>query len=470
MVMTMFVGRKEELSLLSECMESNRAELVFVYGRRRVGKTGLLTEACRHREHVFSASREAPLQDQLKAFSREMFRAGAPAGRYLDTYQTWEDALLDIQNLPFKGKKIVVIDEFPYLVKSDPSLPSVLQNVWDASLKQCDITLVLCGSSMSFIEKELLSEKNPLYGRATVILKLAPLPYWDAAKFFPSYSAKERTVAYAILGGSPHYLLQFDPELSVAQNVVKSIFRRGAALYSETEFLMRQEFRETSVYNALVQAIALGATKLSEISQKTMIPTQKASVYLKNLIEVGLVEREFPVGAGIQEQTKGARGLYRIVDPFFRFWYAFVFTNLTALEAGDAEGVWRYEVEPELNAFSARPFEAICRSWMQQHNQTGGLPYRCSEIGRWWSGSAEIGILAKASRGKRAVAGECQFRNAAVGDCTLRNLKEKTDGFAWNVTDWYLFSKDGFTDHLKELAAHEETVHLVGIEELYVDC
>lgn len=465
--MNVFVGRSEELALLNDCFTSDRAELAIVYGRRRVGKTELLVEACRGRAHVFSASREAPMSEQLRAFSREMFAAGAPAGRYLDSYQSWEDAFRDIPNLPVEGKKIVVIDEFPYLVKADPSLPSVLQNIWDAVLCRADVALILCGSAMSFIEKELLAEKNPLYGRATVLLKVLPLPYTDAGAFFPAYSAAERIGAYAIVGGVPHYLLQFDPSLPLGENVKRSILRRGAALYSETEFLMRQEFRETAVYNALIQAIALGATQLNEIAQKTMVPAQKASVYLKNLIEVGLVEREYPVGAGLQERAKGQRGLYRISDPFFRFWYAFVFGNLTALEAGDAEGVWRYEVEPELNAFIAMPFEQICRDWMIAQNRAGELPFRCREVGRWWNDCDEIDVLALSSRGRRALAGECKFRGAPVDGRVLATLRKKARDVGAAVTDCYLFSKSGFSEGLTGEARADATIHLIDANRLY---
>ena len=462
-----FIGRKDELALLEDCYASPRAQLFILYGRRRVGKTELLREFIMGKEHVFCSAKEAPSEAQLASFSKEMFSAGAPAGRYLSSYQSWEQAFEDIPNLPFAGKKLVVIDEFPYLARSNSSVPSILQNAWDALLSRKDVMVILCGSSMSFIEKEVLSEKSPLYGRATAILKLLPLPYRDAAAFFPNWSLEDKAAAHCILGGIPHYLLQFDPQRSLADNIRAQILRRGAPLYSEVEFLMRQEFRETATYNAVVQAVALGATQLNDIAQKTMLPAKSLSTYIKNLIEVGILQREFPVGVGLQEQGKPQRGLYRICDNFFRFWYAYVYGNHSALEIGDAAGVWEHDVAPTLNAFCATPFEDMCRTWTLHANANGMLPIRCSDVGRWWNDSTEIDVLGLSKGGKKAVAGECRFKNSEVDSRVLAKLQAKAGSLNAEVALWCLFSRGGFTEALRKRCAGREDIRLLGLEELY---
>lgn len=462
----MFIGRSEELSLLEDAYLSARAQLVFVYGRRRVGKTELLNEFRKNKPCVFLAAKESSASVQLASFSQQMFAAGAPAGNYLDSYRSWDDALQDIVQLPFPGKKLVIIDEFPYLARADSSLPSVLQHAWDHALSKHNVMLVLCGSSMSFIEKEILSEKNPLYGRATALMKLRPLPYWDAARFFPEYSPQEHVIAHAILGGIPHYLLQFDPNRSIEENVKACILRSGSALYSEPEFLMRQEFRETAIYNSIIQAVALGATQLNEISQKTMLEASRLSPYLRNLIEVGILERELPVGIGLQERTKAKRGLYRICDSFFRFWYAFVFSNASALDAHDIEGVWRNIVYPALNHFAAAPFEDICKAWLWRQNAQGKLPFYCTEIGRWWNGS-EVDVMAVDAGMRHALIGECKFKNSPVGFDVLKKLQQKGDDLKPPVEGYYLFSRSGFTSGLREQASSLSDVHLVPCDKLY---
>ena len=303
-----FIGREHELNFLDRCYHASKAQLVFLYGRRRIGKTETLFEFARDKTHIFFAAPEATRDEQLALFSKRLFEAGAPASRYLSRFTSWTDALEEIIALPSSGRKLVIIDEFPYLVKSDPSLPSVLQNLWDSQLKSQDIMIVLCGSALSYIEGNLLAEKNPLYGRATGILKMEPMDYKTAAQFFPSYCPTDQVLAFSILGGIPHYLAQFDDCLTIEENIKRNILTKGCVLYSEVEFLLHQELRETSVYNGIIQAIALGATNLGEISSRAMIDSQKASVYLKNLIELGIVKREFSVGSRLSE-TMTASGV-----------------------------------------------------------------------------------------------------------------------------------------------------------------
>jgi len=206
-------------------------------------------------------------------------------------------------DLPYgERKKLLVIDEFPYMCHGNKSIPSILQNLWDSLLRDSNVMMILCGSAMSFIEKELLAEKNPLYGRATGIYKMKEMGFYDAAKFFPDYSARDKVLAYAVLGGIPHYLRQWNPKWTVAENVKKNILTKGCILYSEVDFLLHQELRETPIYNSIIEAVALGSTKVNDISQKSLLDDNtKTSVYLRNLIEhrgAGIFRRCENQGAG----------------------------------------------------------------------------------------------------------------------------------------------------------------------------
>lgn len=469
-----FIGREHELSFLDTCYRSEKAQLVFLYGRRRVGKTETLFEFSRNKEHIFFAAPEATREEQLFLFSRRLFEAGSSAGRYLTRFDSWHDALSEIAELPSEGRKLVIIDEFPYLVKSDPSLPSVLQNLWDSVLKNENVMIVLCGSAMSYIEDELLAEKNPLYGRATGILKMEPMAYKTAAEFFPAFSAEDQVFAYAILGGIPHYLAQFSDSLSIEDNIKQRILTKGCALYNEVEFLLHQELRETAVYNSIIQAVALGAASLNEIATRAMMDAQKASVYLRNLIELGIIEREFSVDASMKEQSKATRGLYRVADNFFRFWYAFVFPNKSDLEMLDVNGVYRFDVDPQLTPFASVTFEDICRSWLRRQNREGLLGTRFSDIGRFWNRQTEIDIVgyskAMGNRPKGAIKlfGECKFGSHPVGEIVLKELDDKIVGAGGGPADArFLFSRGGFTPSLAKVAGRNEGLRLVGIEELY---
>ena len=381
----MFIGREAELAFLQSKYEEKGGQLIVLYGRRRVGKTETLREFCKDKPHVFYSCTQSTDKVQLAKFSGRVLREDIPAKKYISEFADWESALRSVLDLPYGDrKKMLIIDEFPYMCKGNKSIPSILQNLWDAELKDQNVMIVLCGSAMSFVEKELLAEKNPLYGRATGIYKMTAMGFYDAIKFFPNYSDEDKVLAYAILGGIPHYLRQFDPELSVAENIKRKILTKGCVLYSEVDFLLHQELRETPIYNSIIEAVALNNTKLNDISTKALIEdTSKTSVYLKNLIELGIVEREFSVDAKAREKANANRGTYRLTDNFFRFWYAFGFTNYSQLEDGDVEGVYNYVIAPALDHFASYAFEDVCKEFVREMQKKNALPFRYSRMGKW---------------------------------------------------------------------------------------
>lgn len=463
----MFIGRKNELDFLEDKYHAQGGQLIVLYGRRRVGKTETLRKFCEDKDHVFYSCTETTNEQQLTSFSSRMFAKDIPAARYIKQFTDWEQALGSVSELPGSGKKLLIIDEFSYMVRNNRSIPSILQNLWDIRLKNEDVMIILCGSAMSFIEKEILSEKNPLYGRATGILKMNELDFYDAIKFFPNYSNLDKITAFSILGGIPHYLKQFDPQLSIDENIQRNILQRGSILYSEVEFLMRQELRETAVYNTIIQAVALGNTKLNDIFQKTQIDKNKLTVYLKNLIDLGIVRREFPVSDGIKEQANVQRGIYQIVDNFFRFWYAFVFPNISELEVGDIDGIYKYSVHPLLEQYTSRIFEEICIEYLRLLNRQNALPFRFVKIGRWWNKSDELDVMATDRDKNNFLLGECKFKNAKFDHSELNMTiakfvpKKKTA-----KVYYYLFSKSGFTADVKKASLQNE-IRLVNVDDMF---
>ena len=457
----------------------------MLYGRRRVGKTEVLHKFCEGKPHVFYSCRELSDTKQYMAFTERLLKSGIPAIKYSIAYSEWEMAFKSILEMPTDGKKkLLIIDEFPYMCKGNPSIPSILQILWDEEIKNQNVMIVLCGSAMSFIEKKILSEKKPLYGRATGIYKMNALPYNDAIKFFPYYSDEDKMLAYAILGGIPHYLRQFDPALTLHDNIIKNVLTKGCVLYNEVEFLIRQELREPAFYNTIIEAIALGNTQLNDIYLKTQIDKAKISVYLKNLIELQILEREFSVLSSGKEQATSTRGLYQITDNFFRFWFSFVFSNLSDLETGDEEGVFTHAVLPQINDFASPVFETVCREFIRGKNHKGELSFRVSKLGRWWgklnknvttengkekivAEDTEIDIVAFDAKSKNYILGECKFRNSAMDTSEFNNLKEKVSVIKKGAAmEYALFSKSGFTKGLTEQAEEDETIKLFSLSDI----
>lgn len=479
----MFIGRQAELKFLEDRYQSKRGEMIVLYGRRRIGKTETLREFCKDKPHIYFACTQSIDQVQLRNFSARMFTQDLPQKAYISEFASWDQAFQAICDLPFgPAKKLVVIDEFPYLCQGNPSIPSILQNLWDQKLHAENVMIILCGSAMSFMEKELLAEKNPLYGRATGIYKMEEMSFYDAIQFFPKYSPRDLVVAYAILGGIPHYLRQWDPDLSIRANVQGRILTKGCVLYSEVEFLLHQELRESPIYNAILEAVALGNTRLSDISQKSLVEnTSKTSVYLKNLTDLGIVEREFSVDAKWKTQANRRRGLYRLRDHFFQFWYAFGFPNFSQLEDGDVEGVYQYVIEPNLDAFASWAFEDICRDFVRGLQKQNALPFRYHQMGRWMGKTTvrdssapsglrtvetEIDLLAVNREGTAYLLGECKWKKRpfSYGEYldTLAKLSSLTKTASFHYA---LFSGHGFDPKLSaEAAANPTRLKLYDLE------
>lgn len=226
--------------------------------------------------------------------------------------------------------------------------------------------IILCGSATDVLEKGILAENHPLYGRATGIYKMKPMGFYEAALFYPDYSDKDKILAYAVLGGVPHYLNQLDPGLSLGENIKRNILTKGTVLYDELDYLLHQKLRETAIYNAILEAMALGSTTLKDISRNSLLnDTAKTSVYLKNLVDLGIVERDYSIDTGKEVQAHARRRAYHFTDSFFRFWYAYGFPNLSRLEEGDVEGVYQHVIEPTLQAFAALTFEEVCKEFVK---------------------------------------------------------------------------------------------------------
>jgi len=462
----MFIGREEELNFLEERYQAEEAQLLVLYGRRRIGKTETLRHFCEGKPHVFYSCTECTDEQQLKAFSERMLRTGMSAARYVDTFTSWEMALKSIVDLPGESKKLLIIDEFPYMVRMNQEIPSVLQKLWDQLLKDSSVMIILCGSAMSFIEKEILAEKNPLYGRATGILKMKEMGFYDAIQFFPKFSLEDKIVAYAILGGIPHYLKQFSDSLSLAENVKKHILTRGSILYSEVEFLMRQELRETTTYNTIITAVALGNTTLNDIYTKTQIEKTKLSVYLKNLMDLGIICREISVSEKIKVQANVQRGLYQLTDNFFRFWYAFAFPYLSELESGDVDGIWEYVIKDKLDYFVSWVFEDVCRQYLRKKNRKNELSFHFTQIGRWWNKTDEIDVVAMDAAREHFLIGECKYKNSLFPVSEFKRLQEKAYSLDIHVEkEFWIFSKNGFTTELNALAK-EQGVYAVDLQEI----
>ena len=464
-----FIGREDELEKFRSRFQSPNAELIFLYGRRRVGKTEFLRKFAEGKKAFFFSATESADFDQRSRFKNELLAFGIDCEHAL--LNDWQGIFRNLSKLRSDKKTLVIIDEFQYMFIGNKAIPSTLQNEWDVYLSKSNIMLVLCGSAMSFIEQKVLGGKNPLYGRATAIFKMKELPFSDAVRFFPKFTPQEKVIVYSILGGVPHYLKQFSPELNLVENIKQNILSRETILYNEIEFLLNKEFREVAVYNTIISAIAFGNTKLNEISQKTMLEGSKANAYINNLIEVGIVAKEFSVLDSIRDGANIQRGIYRIQNNFFRFWYKYIYPNKSEIELGYAANLADSILGSANTEFCSYVFEDICREFVTKLNFTGKLPIRARHIGKVFAKNLEVEIGALAD--KTIILGECKWTNAPIDTSVLRDLQEKGTKYpalsVFSSQYYYLFSKCGFTKGLLDIAACETHVKLFSLEDVLAD-
>lgn len=466
---TEFYGRLGELETLQDAYESQSAEMAIIYGRRRIGKTALIQKFCEEKPVFFYTAKAWKDSYQLEQFSLAVGNyCGNPQQRFLD----WNAALKALATVRSETRKVIVIDEFQYIAKERPSILSELQVLWDEELSHENIMLILCGSAVSFIAKEVLGEKNPLYGRARTIMKVRPLAFQTVAEFVPSYSVEDIFRGYAVLGGIPYFWQGINPKRSMTENLASNILRSNGFLNDEAQSVLRQEFRDPATYNAILQAIAFGATSRNEIAQKSLVDHRTLSKYLTVLENMDLIQKEFPVFAGPGQLGNASRGLYHITDPYLKFWFRFLANNPTLIMTRqEALSEWMASVEPYFSEFASESFEEVCRQYLTRQRFAGKLAFRPTALGRWWRDGVEIDIVGSDSERRHCLVGECKYRNERVGMKVLRSLQAKCEQLPVADDadfDYWIFSRLGFEDRLLETASNDSSIHLVELSELIV--
>jgi len=464
-----FIGREKELADLNELYAQDRFQLFVLYGRRRVGKTTLLNELCKGKDAIFYSAEQSNNKLNLEKFSELVFSFYNETN--LAAFSSWTNALSYIDERQKEKRLVLVIDEFPYLVKKNKALLSELQHLIDHKLTKGNLFMVLCGSYMGFMEKEVLGAKSPLFGRRTGQLHMKPFSYQTAAKFLPAFSAEEKLMLYGAFGGTPLYLQQINGEESFEENIKRAYLKVTSYLYEEALLLLRQEVQEPGIYSAIIEAIAGGYTKANEISTRIGEESAKCLKYINTLCELGILQKEVPFG----EKESSRKTLYAISDFMFRFWYRYVFANRTLIETGAKEAVWLKRIEPDYNNYMGLVFEKVCADWLTQKNAGGELPILFTSVGRWWGtnpvtrSQEEIDLVA--GDGKDYLFCECKWRNEKLDMSVLRGLKAKADVFGGKCNHIYfvLFSKTGFTDAVVEEAKKDSSILLVDLEEIMRD-
>ena len=455
-----FYNRKQELNALNNWWNENKSHLVILYGKRRVGKTALSLEFAKGKPAMFYLAERLDSKLQLEKISKEV--GNFFEDDYLSKYgfSDWEQLFKYIANK--NERMVIVIDEFPYLVDSDPAIPSIFQKGWDLYLSKSKAFLILCGSSIGMMEKHTLVHGAPLYGRRSGQILVKPFNFLDLRELFPKSSFEQQLMIFSVVGGTITYLKNFLTKENFWNVVENKILSKEQFLYEEVEFLLREELREPRNYFSILLALSLGKRKTSEIINYTGFDKATVSSYLSILQQLLIVEKEIPVTEKFPEKSR--KGLYKISDNFFEFWFRYVFRNKKLIEEGESKEVVRM-IKEGLVGFMSSNYEEVSKEWIK-HNAEMNFQY----VGKWWDKNDEIDLVGINDETKEIIFGECKWSNKKVGTNILTELEKKSQQVDWNkegrMERFVIFSKSGFTPDMIKLAKKNDNVTLVNKNKL----
>lgn len=459
-----FINREEELAFLQKQYRQKKAKLIPIYGRRRVGKTRLINEFVKGKPHLYFLCEQTSdfvqlkqLSSQIGEFFQEPLLAKQPFPSWVDMFE-------------FLGRKkqkyVLVFDEFPYLCQANPAIASLFQKGWDLYLSNSSIFLILSGSSIGMMEKEVLFYKAPLYGRRTGQILLKPFNFFQSKKFFPQKKVEEMAAIYTLLGGIPAYLLEYNPKLNFWHNIKEGILPPSQFLAREAEFIVREELREPRTYLTILKAISEGKRKFGEIANAVGLKKTSLSKYLGVLESLYFIQREVPITERFPEKSK--KGLYRLKDNFFNFYFSLVFPFKNDLEKGLFGSVLKNRIRPRFGFLASFVFEDVCAEVISKISKRN-FP-TLEKAGRFWDKDTEIDIVGLNEETGEILFGECKWSNKLLGVNVFKDLLEKKQKVDWRSGQrkefFALFSKAGFTPALKKLAKKRSDAFLFSLKDL----
>lgn len=467
-----FLNRTHELERLQRRWDSGEAQIFTLWGRRRVGKSALLMRFAQGKRHVYFEATSGTGADQLADFSERLAEA---TRRTALSAHSWREALDAVADWASEGPVLLVLDEFQFIAREQRDIGSTINVWWRERGEQLPIFLVLCGSEVGFFEREVVGYAASTYGRRAGQLRLRPFRPEDVALFLPEWSPKDRIAAYAVFGSMPYYLAHVRPEQDLAANILDLILMSDGLLHEEARLLLEQELADAAGYFSVLRAIAAGQTRVSQIAARTGVRggTARVSQMLDTLRRMWLVERIVPVTASNPERSK--QTLYRIADPYLRFWFRFVLPSQDRLS--DAAGAQRHlerRVLPQLDEFVASPaFEEVCQRWLLRETDAAAA-------GRWWGKVREMrgSDLRDVDRELDAVAVDDDGAVVAVGSCkwTARALpyseKARLEALGRRLApkdrppDLYFFARSGFAPRLVAESKRDPRIRLVRPDQL----
>jgi uncharacterized protein len=438
-----FVNRFAELASLHRVLDQDGAALIRVYGRRRLGKTEMLSQVVEQRGGLYLLVDEAEPPLILDGLNRQVRQQGVPQQ---DPLRSWDDLWALVGAI---APRVVVVDEFQRLFERSPEAVTRLQDHWDRNLKRGRAKLVLCGSSVGMMQRITRGRSGPLFGRLTLDLRLRAFGYGAVRLLYPDLPERDRVVRYATFGGTPHYH-QFSVGVPLDQALRSALLDPGAPLRDEPQVLLRYELRESRRYHSILSALGTGTREHAQLAQRTETKPTSLGPYLRFLAEeFDLVRHDDPV------LGRKRRGRYALKDPFFAFYYRFIHPDLPRLALGQEEDVLR-GILAQVEHHASRVFEEVARECFRMlHGTTNeGVPIAFDALGAWWGRTGEEVDLVARGQGV-AYVGEAKWSNTPPGPEVVQDLLRKAgsiEALEGRRIVPVVFSREPVGDRLREAA------------------
>lgn len=454
--MSIFIDRQDELAVLNERYARKGAEFIILYGRRRIGKSELIEHFLKTTRGIRFLAREESKHLQLKKISRDCADFFHDTFLQQSPFGDW-DSFFSYLAGKTKDRLVIAIDEFPYLVKEDPSLPSIIQEYWDKRLKDSGIVLILSGSSISMMEEYTMQHSSPLYGRRTGQILLHGFRFVDVLDYIGNFT--QAVEYYSVFGGTPAYIMAIDKEKEVFENITNKILSADASLFKDVEFVLRMELNEPRYYFSILLSIAKGNNRIGLIMNDTGLDKGLITKYLSILMDLQLVERKIPV----TDNYRSRKGLYQVSDNLFTFWFRFVHPNVERIERGEGDLVLQTDIQPQFAQYIGKPFESMVEDLFLEFNREGFLPFHFDTIGSWWNKGEEIDLVAYQKESSSILFCECKWQDSVNAEKLLAQLKEKAMGVPWmdkTRKEYYCIIARSFSPRSRTLKNNENTLYL----------
>ncbi len=456
-----FKNREEQLQFLQQKYDTDTFQCIIIYGRRRIGKTELIKKFISDKNHIYHLITQEEKNIQLQRMANSVYKTYGDIEPKIEQYHDFFEYFDKVVN----QKTIFVLDEFPYLIEQDKSIPSLFQMFIDEYLSKKNILLILCGSSLSMMES-MLTTHSPLYGRRTGQIELTAFTFKETRNILSKKQIEDQIQHYAVFGGTPFYLQIIDQEKTLSENIKEKICNDKEVLHEEPWMLLKQEFTKPHRYISILEVIAEGYNTPKKIADQLHLPQQSIPKYLSELQRIRLLYHSKPI---TQRNKPSRKGSYTLSDPFFEFWFRFIAPNLSDVKENAEEFVNNYLMQ-HINELIGRTFEEICIECIRELSKKHNLLSTYAQIGHWWHKDQEIDIVGLNKRAKNILFGECKWSKNKVDTPTLSQLKQKTAYVRWEKEkrkeEFVLFSKSGFTPRLQKKAQQHQNIHLYTLKDI----